>query len=43
MSTEEKVARWIFETSFLDPEDESWEGMMLEDLIKEVRKILEEK
>lgn len=39
MSTEEKVARWVFKVSFLD-EDETWNSMMLEDLIIEVRRII---
>lgn len=42
MSTEEKVAKWIFKVSFLDDEEETWNSMMLEEVTERIRKILEE-
>lgn len=45
ISTEEnaeKIARWIFQESFLDPEDESWNSRMFDAVKKQIQRILEE-
>lgn len=45
MTTEEKseqIARWLFKISFLDADEETWNSMTLEDLTKEIHRILEE-
>lgn len=45
MTTKEKseqIARWIFKTSFLDVDEETWNNMMFEELTKKIHMILEE-
>ena len=34
------IAEWIWKKVGLDPEDESWRGMMITDAIKEIRKLI---
>ena len=35
-----KVASWIWHQVGLDKEDESWRGMMFDDAVKEIEKII---
>lgn len=37
-----KIASWIWKKSHLDMEDESWNGMMVEDAIKAIRNLVAE-
>ena len=38
----EQIARWIFKTSLLDADKETWNSMMLEELTERIHSILEE-
>ena len=36
-SLSQAIAKWIWEESGLDPNDESWNGMMFEDVVQKLK------
>jgi len=36
----EEIAIWIWDTTQLDQNDESWQGMMFEDAVRQIDKLI---